>query len=149
MSKGWTGHDEEIDWDSAGNNALPDGVYTLKVAKAEARPTRDGKPSVSVELLIETNFSTGEKFTNRKVFDTLTVTKEAAFKIKNLCKASGVCPPRSGSFEHCEEFANAIVDMGYVNAVLKQDTYDGQTRNKVKVYLSEEETEKAAAKFAA
>lgn len=152
MSNGWTGHSEEIDWDSAGNNALPEGVYRLNGVGAKAKLTSGGKPSVDAQFEVAGTYE-GEPIKGRKVFDTLTITREAAFKVKNLCSATGgeLCPPRSGSFQDVEEFAHNVLDVTRegIFAFLKQDTYEGKVRNKVKEYLTAEEAEKRAMKFAA
>lgn len=152
MSNGWTGHDEQIDWDAVGNNALPEGVYLLKAVGTKAKLTSGGKPSCEAQFEVASTFD-GEKVGNRKVYDTLTISQQAAFKVKNLCSAMNgdLCPPRSGSFQDVEEFSNNLLDSARdgVYALLKQDTYEGKVRNKVKEYLTAEEAEKRAIKFAA
>lgn len=151
MSNGWVGHTEAIDWDNAGNNALPEGVYLLKGVGTKAKLTSNGKPSCEAQFEVASTFD-GEKVGNRKVFDTLTISQAAAFKVKNLCSATGgdLCPPRSGAFQDVEEFANSVLDSTRdgVYAFLKQDTYEGKVKNKIKEYLTIEEAEKKAMKLA-
>lgn len=88
-AKGWTDV-VQIDWDKVDSGAptpLEPGVYGGFIIKADPKKTKTGKPSIGIEIEIDTA-SDGEKLERKgKVFDTMTLTEDGAFKLKQLCEA--------------------------------------------------------------
>ena len=106
MSKGWTDTPEEIDYGKVDDSEfqLPEpGFYAVDVEQLEPEKTKNGKPSVKLVAKISKG-ADGSKARRGKLFDTLVLTQEAAFRIKNLSSALHIDPPRSGAYDEVYNF---------------------------------------------
>jgi hypothetical protein len=139
MSKqGWT-QSEDLDWQNTPDGPPPpleNGIYRAVIAKAEAEPTKDGKPAVSLQLTVTAKHGSDEKL-SRKMFDKLVLTKDAAFRAKQCGKACEVELPANSGYDAVSEFAAALVGCE-VWIKTKQEPYAGKINARVELYVSEE-----------
>lgn len=145
-SKGWTS-EESVDWDNIGTEPPPPlevGVYKAIVTKAEPEKTSTGKPALKIELLVQEAYGGEGLDPARKMFDNVTLTKEAAFRVKQLAAAAGITPPASFAFADAEEFCAALVEADAVWLRSKRSTWEGKVNHKVDRYLTEEQAAEAA-----
>lgn len=149
-NQGWT-DEESFDWDKVSDAPPPplaNGLYRGRIVKAEARPTtKEPKPSVNIEFSVESLITAdGELALDkpRKLFDTLVFSKDAAFRIKQLSKATNVNPPASSGFEPVKDFAAALVGVGVVFRT-RLNTFNGKTNARVEVYVPEDKIAEALA----
>lgn len=145
-TKGWAS-EEAIDWDKVSEDPpapLEDGGYMAVIAKAEAKQTKDDKPALGIELHVTQPYGGEPGSLNRKVFDTVTFTAEAAFRAKQLATATGVTPPRSTGFDAINDFAQALVGCT-VWIKTRRNTFQGKTNAKVDVYVPEAKLEQVMA----
>jgi hypothetical protein len=144
---GWTSADS-VNWDEVSTEAPPplaDNLYEGLIAKAEPRPTKDNKPAISIELSASKVFGGEELERARKVFDNLTLTKEAAFRVKQLAAAANVEPPKNFGIDAVTAFCDALVESEKVIFRTRLNTYKGKTNAKVVQYHTEESAKKDAA----
>jgi hypothetical protein len=141
---GWASA-EAVNWDEISTEAPPplaDGCYDGLVAKAEPRPTKEGKPAISVELSATKLFGGAELDRPRKVFDNLNLTKENAFRVKQLAASAGVEPPANFGIDAVIAFCEALVASERVIFATRQNTYKGKTNAKPSRYHTEESAKK-------
>lgn len=146
QNQGWTSQ-ESVNWDDVSTEApppLPVGIYKALITKAEPSPTKEQKPAVKLELSVDEAYGGAGVDPKRKMFDNVTLTKEAAFRVKQLAAAAGVAPPASFGFADVEAFCAALCDAGPVWLRSKQSTYEGKTNHKVDRYLTEAQAGEAA-----
>lgn len=111
-NQGWT-DDKEFNWDDVSDAPPPpleDGVYRATIVKADAEPTAKGIPSASLQLSVTATHS-GEAIKNRKMFDKVVLDPDsgALFRVKQLCRATGVTPPARNNLDAVTDFANELV----------------------------------------
>ena len=130
-NQGWTGG-EDINWDDIPDDApkTPDeGLYSATVVEARAEKTSGGHPGVKLTVEIKSPFGGGELgYVHRKVRDTLAVTKDAAFKVKQAAKAARVSPPKGTHFEALEAFASDLVGQ---DLIIKTQNRPNQDKSRV------------------
>jgi hypothetical protein len=139
-NQGWTSA-ESVNWDDISTEAPPplaDDMYVGLVAKAEPRPTKEGKPAISVELSATGIFGGSDLDRPRKVFDNVNLSKENAFRVKQLAAAAGVEPPKNFGIDAVNEFCNALCESDRVIFRTRQQTYKGKTNAKVDRYHTED-----------
>lgn len=154
-NQGWTQNDSFDNWDDVSTEApkppTPE-IYAITVVKAEAKATGTGKPAVNLEISLTGIHNGGDLPSPRKVYDLVTITKEAAFKVKQLAMAMGVAPPANNSYGAVCEFADNLVGQTAF-AKTKLDTYkpkptpenpapEARTNAKVDRYLTQEQADK-------
>ncbi len=143
---GWTSQ-ETVNWDDVSTEAPPplaNGIYKGLFVKAEPSPTKENKPAIKIELMIDGAYGGDVISPSRKMFDNVTLIKEAAFRVKQLAAAAGVAPPASFGYADVEAFCVALCDAGPVWLRSKQTTWEGKTNAKVDRYLTEAQAGEAA-----
>src|SRR5690606_33906411 len=93
-------------------------------------------PAISVQLIVKQRHGSDEEL-NRRVFDTVVLTKEAAFRAKQLAKATQAELPRNTGYEAVSEFASSLVG-SEVWIRTRQQTYNGPVNPRVDLYISED-----------
>lgn len=148
QQKGWTtGSDEKVSWDDVSTEPpapLEIGIYQATIEQAEPSPTKENKPAIKLVLTVSAAYGGAGIDPARKMFDNVTLTKEAAFRVKQLAAAAGVAPPASFGFEDVEAFCAALVDAQPVWLKSKRSTWDGKVNHKVDRYLTEAQAGEAA-----
>lgn len=149
-NQGWTQNESFDNWDDVSTEApkaLENNIYIGTIVKAEAQATKQkGKPSVKLEVSTTSVFQGDELPTARKLSDIVTVTKEAAFKVKQLAQSAQVEPPRANGFDVLTDWATSLVGCVVIFKT-KQENYqkDGETRTAARIdrYLTADQAEKA------
>ena len=141
-SKAWA-ENEAINWDDIDAEApkpLDPGTYCARVVEAEASNGQNGN---KLKLVFRVTHAAGgtEGDLDRKLYDNLTLSKKAAFKIKQFCEATGCTPPSNASLEALEQFAQQLLeDNPLVTVSTGLRTYNGKTNPQILQYLKEGET---------
>lgn len=132
--QGWTGG-EDFDWDEVPDGAPetpPEGLYTGKIIEAKAEETSNDNPAIKLTVELQAPFGGGELgYVSRKVRDTMVLTKDAAFRFKQLAVAAGTKPPRGSQFEAMNDFAEDLVGR---EVIIK--TKNVPARDKSRVYAN-------------
>lgn len=129
--QGYTDECEDIDFNAVDDSEFaipPVGFYAVELEKAEAKKTTTGKPCSKLVLSIR-SMADGSPAKRGKLFDTVVLTQNAAFRVKNLASALHIDPPRSGKFDHnfnfCKDALAAAATNGlYVRVDHKPDMKD-------------------------
>jgi len=153
MSKGWTDTYNAIDFNKVDDSefALPEtGFYAVDLEKCEPKKTQKNKPAIEVVLKI-TTAADGSAARRGKLFDTVVLTQEAAFRVKNLSSALHIDPPRSGTYDevynYCLSALSAARSGLFVRVDHKPDVKDPSTmRARVGRYYDADEVAAAMAK---
>lgn len=106
---------------------LPDGIYRLLVEKTEEKTGQSGVPYMNVRLKPILN----GKVSNQAVWDVISTNPTARFKVDQFLDATQA--PEDGEVD-IRWFEGKMVF-----ATLMSDMYNGNIRNKVGRYLSQEE----------
>jgi hypothetical protein len=144
---GWTSADA-VDWNEVSTEPPPPlnpALYKGLIVKAEPSPTKENKPAIAIELQIDKEYGGPDVSPVRKMFDNLTLTKEAAFKVKQLAAAANVAPPANFGIDAVRAFCDSLVDAGPVILRSKLSEWQGKKNHKVDRYLSEEQAKLASA----
>jgi len=145
--EGWIGG-EEFNWDEVPDDAPPqaeDGLYTFKVTEGKAEKTSNGHPSVKLTVELTGKFGGGELgYVSRKIRDTVALTKDAAFRVKQLSKATGVKPPKTSTAEDMKSFADDLVGSEGIVRVRGNEGRDGKRYANVGKYCTPAEAEDIA-----
>ena len=145
-NQGWTS-EESVDWDNVSTEPPPPlavGIYKGLITKAEPQPTKEHKPAIALQLQISEEYGGSSIEPARKMFDNVTLSKEAAFRVKQLAASAGVEPPATFKFQDVEAFCVSLVEAGAVYLRSKHATFNGKTNHKVDRYLTEEQAGEAA-----
>ena len=111
---GWT-QSEDFDWDDVPDKppGTPDeGLYLAKITSAVAEATKkESKPAVKLELELVAPYGGGElPYVAKSIrYESLVLSKNAAFRVKQAAKACSVKPPANSGFEAVSAFAEALV----------------------------------------
>jgi hypothetical protein len=108
---GWTSADA-VDWNEVSTEPPPPlnpALYKGLIVKAEPSPTKENKPAIAIELQIDKEYGGPDVSPVRKMFDNLTLTKEAAFKVKQLAAAANVAPPANFGIDAVRAFCDSLV----------------------------------------
>jgi hypothetical protein len=150
-NQGWTQNDSFDNWDEVSTEApkpLDPALYHGEIVSAEAAQTGTGKPAVKLEVSAKGLFQGDDLPSERKLFDTVVITREAAFKVKQLAQATGVEPPKSNAFEAVSELADSLVGQPVVFKT-KIESYkkDGENRttHRIERYLTTDQAERVKA----
>jgi hypothetical protein len=112
QKEGWT-DDDEFDWDEVSSQPPPQaetGLYAFKVVESKSDKTSGGHPGVKLTIELTSKYGGGEiGYMSRKVRDTVALTKDAAFRVKQLAKATSVKPPPRNNSECMRDFAEALL----------------------------------------
>jgi hypothetical protein len=120
-------YEETIAWDEVGSP--PDkGVYNFTIEKAEYKPTAAGKHMVKVQYKIEAAVDPNhEKNINRTVFDNWVFTQNAAFKVKEFCKALDIPLPATVNKAVLEDWIAENIMTGITfSGTISHRPYNGQ-----------------------
>jgi hypothetical protein len=143
---GWTDQ-TQVNWDDVSTEPpppLPVAIYKAVIAKAEPGQTKKGdKNVINLELAVDGEFGGDALSPARKMFDSLTLSPEAAFKIKQIAASANVQPPKNFGLDAVTEFCNALVDSSGVILRSKLDTYQGKTNHRVDRYFTEAQANEA------
>ena len=125
-----------------GFDPIPAGVYPVVVSSL--RQSEEDGPSGYPYIIVEMTVADGE-FENRKLWTNLSMSPKAAFKVKEFLLAVGVSEEDlGGEFEFDpDEYEGATADVA-----VKQESYEGQIKNRVTNFVAAEDAtpKKAAAK---
>ncbi len=151
---GWTQNDTFDNWDDVSTEApkpVEPNIYTGEIVKAEAAQTQGkGLPAVKLEIMVKSVFQGDDLPSARKLFDTVTITKEAAFKVKQLSQSANVTPPKSNAADYLPEWADGLVGQPViVSTKLEKYTPKGSTEQResarIERYLTADQAEKKKA----
>jgi hypothetical protein len=141
-TEGWT-ESTEFNWDEVNDSAPPpldEGVYECLVAEAAPQKTqKESKPGMRLVLTVTRLHGQSENSMSRKLYDNLTLTKEAAFRVKNLCKSIGVEPPKNSGVQAVGEFCGALVEAGSVWVKVERKTFNNKVTPKIARYMTAEQ----------
>lgn len=131
---GWT-EDEDLEMDKASTEPpkpLEAGFYRATVAEASAeRNPKTQKLAVKVVLKVSATHDGTQLDQKRNVRDSVPITKEAAFRAKQLAQAAGVNPPARSNFEEVSAFVANLLNSGEMFVQLKRVNGTGQHAGKV------------------
>ena len=127
-----------INFDKA--DVIPTGELGLACVKATVGLSQAG--NFKMDLQLKVTASDEETFVGRMIFDTLTFTQEALFRVKAAFKAFGIAAP-GGEVEVGKEWLETLVPQFVgkeviANVVIEEGKgeYAGTQRSKIKKYLS-------------
>lgn len=138
--KGWAGGDK-VDWDGVDSGSptpLERGIYNCVVIAANPGETKEGKPSLSIELEIESRYGSNDEIPKRKLFDTFTMVKDGLFKTKQFCEATDVDPPETTTYGDVSDFAEDMMGQE-VYVLVGIRTFEGKPRNRVEFYVHDDD----------
>jgi hypothetical protein len=146
MTEGWTSNNainlDDVSEDPPG--PLANGLYRFTVAEADADSTKKGGAGVKVVLEVSGGFSdesTDKCYLN--LYDKITFSPKALFRLKQICRATGVEPPQTDTFGDVVEFAERLVGMTGIVRTKREKYIDrnGEERESARIdrYLSEEQ----------
>jgi len=125
-----------------GFDPIPAGVYPIVVSSLK-QSEEDG-PSGYPYIIVEMTVADGE-FENRKLWTNLSMSPKAAFKVKEFLLSVGVSEEDlGGEFEFDPDaYEGATADVA-----VKQESYEGQIKNRVTNFVAAEDAapKKAAPK---
>ncbi len=152
MAKGWA-LDDDLDIDNVSTKAPPpldDGIYRFKVVSAEGELSQKGNPKASIALEVISRFGSDEPIDSngkrsKKVYDnSVTFTKDAAWKMKQLAIAAGIEPARRNNPEAVEAYCEALVGQEVIAEVV-QNQSGARIFANVKSYYTEAEAQQVLA----
>lgn len=118
--------------------AVPENVYSASVSKVEITDSKrtPGNKNLSIELTV----ADGE-YHGRKIFDTLSLSEKALWRVRDFVQACGIFPGPTGF--KTEDLLGAVLKVGVIceqrmqqNAVTGQlEPVVGKQRNKVTAYI--------------
>ena len=119
-------------------DAVPEAVYPVSVSKIEMKDSKrtPGNKNLEIEMTI---MDEGE-YHGRKIFDTLSLSEKALWRVRDFVQACGVFPGPAGF--KTEELIGATLNVGVIcEQRMQQDVATGQLkpvegkqRNKVTGY---------------
>lgn len=113
-----------LDFSSVPNRAaLPEGVYTVQVAKVEEAVSSAGNPMIKVE------FDVLEVEGSRKLWDNFVLIDKSLWKMKEFLGALGFDTSSSLEFD----IAELVGEVVQAKVIVEQ--YNGDDVNRVKKYL--------------
>jgi len=110
--------------------ALEPGNYPARVDEAEIGVSKSGNPKLTVTWVVTGPISTG-----RKVIQELSLQQQALFGLYNLLRALGWSDEALSGQLDVTTTAQELVNLEGV-LVLTHDTYQGETRHRIKRVLS-------------
>jgi hypothetical protein len=143
-TKGWT-KEETFDWDNTSTEPPPpleDGTYRARVVAAMPELTQKGDPCIKIELQVYealTKDGASELNPPRKMFDTLVLSKGAAFRVKQICRSAKVDPPASSRRDVVEEFCGRLVESESVALRSRRESYKGKMNARCDRYLGDDQ----------
>jgi len=148
--KGWAGGDQ-VDWDKVDSGSptpLERGIYSCQVMAVTPQDTKDGKPSLALELEIQSKYGSDDDIPKRKLFDTFTMTTEGLFKTKQFCEATDIEPPASTTYGDVCDFTEDMLDQE-VYVLVGVRTFEGRPRNRVEFYIHDSDVKEVLEKESA
>lgn len=123
-----------------GFEPIPAGVYPVVITSL--RQSEEDGPSGYPYLILEMTISDGE-YENRKLWTNLSMSPKAAFKVKEFCLAVGVSEEElTGEFDFDpEDYEGATAEVA-----VKQESYEGQLKNRVTNFIVAEASKPAPKK---
>lgn len=107
---------------------LPVGTYTALIEECVSGESTKGTPELRVQFRIQTG-----DFKNRVISDWLYFNQNTQNIIATKLIAAGVKPPTGiKTADQAPARVSGIIHGRYVDIVVREDTYNGETRTKVK-----------------
>lgn len=121
----------------------PEGVYELEIQSVEKAVSQKGNPMLVVRLSViddEHEDDAGNTIRTRGIgiFDNVTLTADAAWKLKQLMSAADVSFTNSQgktTFNHNELIGRTVRARVNVNPVKRDGEFTGENRNGINRYL--------------
>ena len=102
--------------------AVPAGEYLCSVSKADIKDSKRTPGNKNLDL--EYTISEGE-YHGRKIFDTLSLSEKALWRVRDFVNACGVFPPATGF--NTEQLLGAFLRVGVTTEQrMQQDSATGQ-----------------------
>lgn len=117
----------------SGGRKCPDGTYEAEITSADIEESSAGNPMIVVKWKILKG-----KFKGTTLFDNISLTPQALWKLKTLLEALGVDAQEEDV--EASEYAEAIVEQP-CTVIVTNETYEGEQRPKVTGYGSAGEEE--------
>lgn len=119
---------------------IPPGTYTALIEECVTGESSKGTPELRVQFRIQTG-----DFKNRVISDWLYFNQNTQQMIAQKIQAAG-CKPPTGikTADQAPARVAGIIHERYVQIVVRPDTYNGETRNKVKAWKPAPEALQAA-----
>lgn len=129
MSEAFTFDNVEVD-DKPEFDELPAGTYTALIEECVTGESSKGTPELRVQFRIQTG-----EYKNRVISDWLYFNANTQQMIAQKILAAG-CKPPTGikTANQAPARVSGIIHGHYVQIVVRPDTYQGETRNKVKAW---------------
>lgn len=129
MSEAFTFDDVTVD-DKTEFDELPPGAYTALIEECVSGESSKGTPELRVQFRIQAG-----DFKNRVISDWLYFTPATQQIIAQKIIAAG-CKPPTGikTADQAPARVSGIIHGRYVQIVVRPDTYQGETRNKIKAW---------------
>jgi hypothetical protein len=109
---------------------LPPGTYTALIEECVTGTSSKGTPELRVQFRIQTG-----DFKNRVISDWLYFNQNTQQIIATKLVAAGVQPPTGiKTADQAPARVSGLIHNRYVDIVVREDTYNGETRTKVKAW---------------
>jgi hypothetical protein len=157
MAQGWTSN-ESIDLDNVSDEPPgppDDGVYAATITRAEPEPTKKNDPGVGLDLRLDGDVYGNEGCLEGKSrnirFQKITFSKEALFRLKNLCKSLGINPPANTGFEAIKDWCEELVGQRVFVRTKKRPRMNDKSKVDAAIdrYFTEQQAQEAASGVAA
>lgn len=146
MKSGWA-KSEKFDYSGVSTDAPapPDeGLYRAKITKAAPQPTKEGNPMIKLTVELFENEDGEPLPKKRTVFDNLTLSEAALWRVLLLSEALDIKPIESSAYEDAVGFCRTIVEAAKsgVFVKIKHESYtnrngDEATAARVDRYMSD------------
>ena len=120
--------------------AVPEGEYLVSISKVDTAPSKrtPGNTNLNIEMTVQSE----DEYHGRKIFDTLSLSEKALWRVRDFVQACGVFPGPQGF--KTEELLGAQLIVGVTieprmqqnQATGQLEVVPGKTRNKVAGYRS-------------
>jgi hypothetical protein len=119
---------------------IPAGTYLAFIEECVTGESSKGTPELRVQFRIQTG-----DFKNRVISDWLYFTSATAQMIATKIQATGAKPPTGiKTADQAPARVSGIIHERYVQIIVRPDTYNGETRNKVRAWKPAPEALQAA-----
>lgn len=119
----------------SGGRKCPDGTYEAEITSADIEESSAGNPMIVAKWKILKG-----KFKGTTIFDNISLTPQALWKLKTLLEALGIDAQEEDV--EASEYAEAIVEQP-CTVIVTNETYEGEQRPKITGYGSVDEEEES------
>lgn len=131
---------DDVDATDNDFDELPPGTYTCVIEECVSGESSKGTPELRVQFRVQTG-----DFKNRVISDWLYFNQNTQQLIATKLLAAGVKPPTGiKTADQAPPRVSGLIHGRYVNIVVREDTYNGETRNKVKAWKAAPDALQAA-----